>query len=143
MDEITKKWLDCGFLEGLDSLSDFHKFNLSIKYESVAVKILSSTEGSYTKYTESLIFPIIRRVFGGCPYGNKPFTGLNALQLLEEFNDYSKTDLCISVLSVNNSWSNIDVEAEMCRMYSDDYRHRHFLNRQIIEPLKYISPHRL
>lgn len=143
MNEIVDKWASFGYLEGLDCLSDFHKFNLSLKYESVAVKIISSTEGSYTKYTESLIFPIIRRVYGGCSHGNKPFTGLDALQLLEDFNDYSKTDQCISILSIHNSWSNIDVEAELCGMYSEDYRYIHFLNKQIIEPIRFISPHRL
>lgn len=142
MNELIDKWTSIGFLEGLDCVSDFDKWNLCLKLETVAVKIISSTEGYYTKYTESFIFPIIRRVYGGCSQG-EPFRGLNALQLLEDFNDYSKTDQCISILSIHNSWSNIDVEAEMCRMYSEDYRYRHFLNVKIIEPIRFISPHKL
>lgn len=127
MDELVDKWSSYGFLDGLDCVSHFDKWNLCLKFETVAIKIISSTEGYYTKYTESLIFPIIRMVYGGCLHGNKIFRGLDVLQLLEDFNDYSKTDQCISILSIHNSWSNLDIEAEMCRIYSEDYRYRHFL----------------
>jgi len=143
MNELINKWTSIGLLEGLDCVSDFDKYNLCLKLETAALKIISSTEGYYTKHTELLIFPIIRRVFGGCLQGNEPFRSLNVLQLLEDFNDYSKTDQCTSILSTHNSWSNIDVEVEICRMYSENYRHRHFLNNQIIEPIRFISPHKL
>ena len=137
MNELVDKYEVTGLLDGL---SDVDKIILSIKFESAVIKILSYENSDYyTRTTEGLIFPIIRRVYN--MDSNRPFRSLDPIHLLEDFNNYSKTPDCESILSIT-TWNNHDMEAELCMMYSENYRKKN-MKYSVIEPLKVILPHRL
>lgn len=129
--EIIKKWESLGFLEGLP---EEFKGNTAMAYEKAAT-ILVGDGPLYGSgdFLITAIFPIIYRI---CK------TGLiikNAPNLIQEFNQFMSDNRQV----MNDMHGmDFDVEAEMCRIFAEDYCDWIEDNPEI-DPIKYVPKHKL
>jgi hypothetical protein len=125
MNEITKKWLDIGFLCGMTDPYLMEK--LAFKYEEVILLGLCNIN------TETLMFPVIRRVFIG-------YKHFNINHLTNHFNNWYDTNYERIELAMKTAMNGIDVEAEEISNYCNTYIEE-FKNN--ITPMKHLSKHNL
>jgi hypothetical protein len=114
--EIKNRWDLMGFTEGL---KEPKLKNISLAFE-VASKFLIKKGETTTKYNhiESFVFPIIRRIFSLIDFELEIETiKRKTIQLIEH--------LSMEVIPKQTeefTKLNIDVEAEWCAAYSDNYK---------------------
>ena len=125
MNEITKKWLDHGFLCGITD--EYERNILAFKYEEVILLGLCNIN------TETLMFPVIRRVFTG-------YKHFNINHLTNHFNNWYDVNYERIELAMKKAMNGIDVEAEEISNYCNTYIEE-FKNN--ITPMKYLSKHNL
>jgi hypothetical protein len=131
LEELIEKWDRLGFLDGLP---EEIKGNTAMAYEKVAT-ILVGDGPLYGSgdFLITAIFPIIYRI---CK------TGLvikNVPNLIQEFNQFMSDNRQV----MNDMYGmDFDVEAEMCRIFAEDYCDWIEDNTEI-DPIKYVPKHKL
>lgn len=125
--EIIDKWDDFGFLSGLSD--DTLKLNTALTYEK-AFNILHNDNDEFLKVA---IFPVIYRISKtGCVIKN-------VLDLIQKFNQFitDNRQVMDDLHGVD-----FDVEAEMCRIFSEDYC-EWIKDNPEMDPIKYMPKHKL
>jgi hypothetical protein len=125
--EIIDKWDDLGFLYGLSD--DTLKLNTALTYEKAA-NVLQNDNDEFLKVA---IFPVIYRISKtGCVIKN-------VLDLIQKFNQFitDNRQVMDDLHGVD-----FDVEAEMCRIFSEDYC-EWIKDNPEMDPIKYMPKHKL
>ena len=134
MNEITKKWIDNGFLYGMTDPYLMEK--LAFKYEEVGKLMLQDNQPlirTQQDRLETVIFPILRIVFG-------QYNNVNVNHLYEDFKNWIMCNYDRIEEASEKAINSIDVEAEETANYCDYYI-KHF--KTVIKPSQYIVKHRL
>lgn len=131
LEELTEKWDRLGFLDGL---SEEVKGNAVMTYEKAANILISEYE-TYgdNPFLTTAIFPVIYRI---CK------TGLiikNVPDLIQKFDQFITDNR-----QVMNDLHGVDfdVEAEMCRLFAEDY-YDWVTDNPEMDPIRYIPKHKL
>lgn len=125
--EIINKWDDLGFLYGLSG--DTLKLNTALAYEK-AFNVLQNDNDEFLKVT---IFPVIYRISKtGCVIKN-------VLDLIQKFDQFI-TDNRQVMDDLHGL--DFDVEAEMRRIFSEDYC-EWIKDNPEMGPIKYMPKHKL
>jgi hypothetical protein len=149
---LVGNWEATGLLEGLEPPQ---KLRLSLKLEVLARHLLNlSDQPNYKEEygdIETLIFPLVRRMCAELNWEEKTYTfygGVNPIRVLEEFKTWWNGD-ANSLRMDLNVYQNIDVEAELLGVYSDNFGFK-FRNDNYtdnlegpIKPDKFIKRHKL
>ena len=145
MDEITSRWNSTGLLEGL---SDAGKTILAMKMERLAQHLLSS-DSRHDERLELYIFPILRRVCvsrieSSASTSTYIYHGnVDPIVLLDHFSEWFHSSNCQELMADIGVYNGIDVEAEMCAIYSDLFKDKFRLGLNDFKPLQYILKHKL
>lgn len=134
MNKITKKWLDYGFLCGITD--EYQRNILAFKYEEVSILALQDNQPlirTQQDRLETVVFPIIRRVYG-------QYKNVNVQHLYEHFKNWIMGNHERIELAMKTAMNGIDVEAEEISNYCNTYIEE-FKNN--ITPIKYLSKHNL
>ena len=130
LEEIVEKWSMTGLLDGL---SGDIKIHTAVSCEKTA-QIIIRNEEYYNGFFTTAIFPVIYRI---CKTGLKI---KNLPDLMEKFKQFIIDNRVI--FDDMHTISNIDVEAEMCAIFSGDYIEWVKDNPEL-DPIKYIPKHKL
>jgi hypothetical protein len=137
MNEITKKWGDYGLLYGITD--EYERNILAFKYEEVSILTLQDNQPlirTQQDRLETVIFPIIRRVYG-------EYKNVNTQHLYEHFKNWIMDNherIEEDIKKAMNGYFRVDVEAEETANYCNTYIEE-FKNN--ITPMKYLSKHNL
>ena len=134
MNEITKKWLDNGFLCGMTDPYLMEK--LAFKYEEVGKLMLQDNQPLIRLQQdrlETVIFPVLRRVFG-------QYNNVNTNHLYENFKNWIMCNYDRIEEAYKKAINSIDVEAEETANYCDYYIEQF---KTVIKPSQFIGRHRL
>lgn len=134
MNEITKKWLDTGFLCGMTDPYLMEK--LSFKYEEISNVMLNDNQPLIRLYQdrlETVIFPILRRVYG-------QYNNVNTKHLYENFKNWLMDNYERIEEASKKAINSIDVEAEETANYCDYYVEQF---KTVIKPSLYLEKHKL
>ena len=126
IEEITNKWCELGFLE---QMPENLKPIVALKYELVANYIVSNDSYMYNTTLSNGIFPIIYRIYKQ----GKTIPNVETF-IRQAYGFYLNNREAIQDLS---SWSDIDVEVEMCALFVEQYK-----SENTIEPIKWINKHK-
>ena len=130
MEEILQKWIKIGLIEGLP---EDIKIHAALSYEKVA-QILIGDEEELGDFLTTAIFPVIYRVCKTC------LKIKNLPDLIEKFKQFIIDNE--GVLHDVYGVSSADIEAEMCKIFSEDYIEWVKDNPEL-DPIKYIPKHKL
>jgi hypothetical protein len=130
LDELVEKWVNSGLIEGLP---EDIKIHAALSYEKVA-QILIGDEEELGDFLTTAIFPVIYRV---CKTGLKI---KNLPDLIEKFKQFIIDNE--GVLHDVYGVSSADIEAEMCKIFSEDYIEWVKDNPEL-DPIKYVPKHKL
>lgn len=131
LEELIEKWDRLGFLDGL---SEEIKGNTAMTYEKAA-KILVGDGSLFGtgNFLVTAIFPIIYRISK---------TGLvikNVPDLIQKFDQFITDNRQV----MNDMYGmDFDVEAEMCRLFAEDY-YDWITDNPEMDPIRYIPKHKL
>lgn len=126
IEEVANKWCELGFLE---QMSENLKPIVALKYELVALCIVSNDSYLNNTILSSTIFPIIYRIY---KQGKTISNVKTFVRQAHEFflnNREARQDL--------SAWSDIDVEAKMCALFVEQWE-----SEKVIEPMKWINKHK-
>jgi len=143
MDELTKKWDEFGLLVGL---TDVEKTMLALNFERTALHIIDDSTNKYSK-VDMYIFPVLRRISVAFTNENGldiyQYYHINPIELLDHFTNFMNSQEANDLISDLKVYGDIDWEAEILVMYSENFAPK-FRNTPIeIKPLKYLKKHRL
>lgn len=131
LEELIEKWDRLGFLDGLP---EEIKGNTAMTYEKAANILISEYE-TYgdNPFLTTAIFPVIYRIFK---------TGLiikNVPDLIQKFDQFITDNRQV----MNDMYGmDFDVEAEMCRLFAEDY-YDWITDNPEMDPIRYIPKHKL
>jgi hypothetical protein len=157
MGEITKRWESYGLLDGL---TDVEKTMLALNMERTTLHIIDDTTNKYDKIGV-MIFPVLRKI-SDLYFSNYrlrlerqeyntledaivtyQYYNINPMDVLEHltiFMNSRETQDLIDDLKVHPQ---IDWEAELCALYSENFC-RTFRNKiEKLDPIKYLKKHKL
>jgi hypothetical protein len=134
LDEVINFWDNTGLLFELQGVI---KINTAVAYEKVAQKLLNDdTIEIYNRgLLETAIFPVIYKI---CKTGIE-IEDIN--DFVEEFNQFIKDNY--HIIHDLHTVSSIDIEAEFCQIFAEDYIEWYKENHPKIEPNKTIKKHKL
>ncbi len=134
LDEIINFWDNTGLLFELQGVI---KINTAVTYERVAKKLLNddTIEISNRSLLETAIFPVIYKI---CKTGIE-IEDIN--DFIEKFNQFIRDNQ--SIIHDCHAVTSIDIEAELCQIFTEDYIVWHKENHPKIEPDKTIKKHKL
>jgi len=125
MDEITKKWLEFGFLEGIED--QYHRDMLVSKYEQA----MSYATNQYSD--TFIIYPVIYRIF-------RVYINFDVGHLVQHFTEWYTINHERIEIAKKQSYNAMDVEAEETCNYCESYIHEF---KNYIKPLNHIKKHKL
>ena len=129
--EIIEKWSRLGFMEGLP---EEFKGNVAMTYErATKILVVDGPIWGNGNFLITAIFPIIYRI---CK------TGLvikNVPDLIQKFDQFITDNRQVMIDSYGMDF---DFEAEMCRIFSEDYC-EWIQDNPEIDPIRYIPKHKL
>jgi hypothetical protein len=130
--EIIEKWDRLGFLYGL---SEELKGNTAMTYERATnILVIDGPVWGSGNFLITAIFPVIYKI---CK------TGLiikNVPDLIQNFDQFITDNRQV----IDDMYGmDFDVEAEMCRIFSEDYMEWLIDNPQNLEPNKFLPKHNL
>ena len=134
MNEITKKWLDIGFLCGMTDPCLMEK--LAFKYEEVSKLMLNDNQPLIRiaqDRLETVMFPVLRRVYG-------QYNNVNTNHLYEHFKNWIMDNHERIAEASTKAINGIDVEAEETANYSEYYVEQF---KTVITPNQYLGRHKL
>jgi hypothetical protein len=126
LEEIIEKWERTGLLSDLPN--EWIKQNLALTYEKMATHLLNGD----TSYV-TLTFPIVHRI---CKTG---LVITNIEHFLGEVNNFFHSNQNL----LDGTYGSIDIELELCRIFSEDYMEWLIDNPQNLEPNKFLPKHNL
>ena len=126
IEEITNKWGELGFLE---QLSEQLKPIVALKYELTANCLIDNDDYMDNTMLQHVIFPIIYRIHKQRKTISNVETFIRQVHVFFVNNREARQDL--------SAFSNIDVEAEMCALFVEQYK-----SENTIEPIKWINKHK-
>ena len=129
--EIIEKWEYLGFLEGLP---EEFKGNTAMTYEKVTTILVGDGPLYGTgNFLITAIFPIIYRI------SKKGLIIKNVPDLIQKFDQFITDNRQV----MDDMYGmDFDVEAEMCRIFSEDYS-EWIQDNPEIDPIRYILKHKL
>jgi hypothetical protein len=134
MNEITKKWLDIGFLCGMTDPYLMEK--LAFKYEEVSKLMLNDNQPLISieqDRLETVIFPVLRRVYG-------QYNNVNTKHLYQDFKNWITDNYQRIEEASRKAINGIDVEAEETANYCEYYIERF---KTVITPIQYLDRHKV
>ncbi len=126
IEEIINKWCKLGFLE---QMPENLKPIVALKYELVALCIVSNDSYLNNTTLSNGIFPIIYRIYKQGKTIPNVETFIRQAYGFYLNNREARQDL--------SAWSDIDVEAEMCALFVEQWE-----SENAIEPIKWINKHK-
>jgi len=128
IDELIQKWDSIGLLGPLPNRI---KPTVALKYELIAMYIIDNEELIDNVMLTNCIFPIAYRI-----YNNDRTIGdiKDFVNQVNNFFIYNR-----ELIRDLNYYPNVDVEAEMCSIFVEQY----YPPVKDIKPMKYINKHRL
>jgi len=126
IEEITNKWVELGFLE---QLSEQLKPIVALKYELTAHCLIDNDEYVSNTMFQSVIFPIIYRIYKQGKTISNVETFVRQVYLFFVNNRELIQDL--------NDFPSVDMEVEMCALFAEQYK-----SENTIEPIKWVNKHK-
>ena len=134
MNEITKKWLDIGFLCGMTDTYLMEK--LAFKYEEISKLMLYDTQPLIRiqqDRMETVIFPILHRVYS-------QYNNVNTNHLYAHFKNWIMDNHERIEEASKKAINSIDVEAEETANYCEYYIEQF---KTVITPIQYLDRHKV
>jgi len=131
LEEIIRKWDEMFMLEGLP---EEYKPNVAMIYEKVyQILIIDGSLDTNIDVISVIIFPIIYTIF------KKGYTIKNPRDLIIMFKEFIDDN---GEAITDNTYSNVDMEAQMYTYFIEYYCERIEDNEEI-GPIKYVIKHKL
>lgn len=117
MSDVYNKWLELGFLEGLDKDMGIGLANI---YEYTAKFLIAKSDLSESdKIIETIIFPILYRIYTKDKYSISNEEDIQFIII--KLTEHIKSEKITNFINTYSMANNVDVEAEICASFGDEY----------------------